>query len=317
MPKFETVFEKIHQYLSAIPPGLRHLADEVVAKARAAVERYPDWPLVALPGGLCAAFGVAPERTEALLAGAILFYGAADVTDDAQDGDLPVGTWGEPPWHRGVNLGNALAFASLAGFLDATGPAAAGEMGRAYAAAGVRMASGQHLDFELGPRGSASSEDEYLACIEGKSGGSLGLFCVAAGLAGQRPAEDIAQLEELGRCVGAAIQIRSDVQEIWSLAPSRDLANGKRTLPVVYALASLDGPGVARFRELASDPDRKGELVALLDSLGAASYCDLRVQMYCSRALMALARLEIPEDTHLRLQQLVSALAEPGLRVAI
>lgn len=311
------IFHKVHMYVDSLPPGMRDLAGAVVGKAEAAAEKYPDWPLLALPGGLCAAFGVPAERAEALLAGAVLFYGAADVTDDAQDGDLQADPWGEPPWHKGVNLGNALAFAALAGFLDAVGPEGAWAMAHAFSDAGVRMASGQHLDFELGPGGSAHGEDEYLQCIEGKSGGSLGLFCAAAGLAGERPEAEIEQLDDLGRCVGAAIQIRSDVQEIWSDVPSRDMANGKRTLPVIYALTTLDEPGKARLRELMGDPARKPELVALLGTIGAASYCDLRIQMYGAQALMALSRLDIDEQAHAELRELVAGLSEPASRVPI
>lgn len=303
--------------MASMLPGMRALAENVVAKAEAAAEKYPNWPLVTIPSGLCAVFGVPAERTEALLAGAVLFYCAADVTDDAQDGDLHGRAWGEPPWHKGVNVGNALAFASLTAFLDAVGPDRAAAMARAYSAAGVHMAGGQHQDFDLGPGGDAYGEEDYMACIEGKSGGSLGLFCVAAGLAGDRPETEIAQLEDLGRSVGAAIQIRSDMQEVWSADPSRDMANGKRTLPVIYALAMSDEPGTARLWELAADPARKPEFIALLDALGTGPYCDLRLQTCSSRAMMALARIDIPQDAHVQLQELVAALSEPQWRVPI
>ncbi len=311
------IFGRVRSYLGGVPAGLRTLVDIVVAKAETAAAMYPNWPLVAIPRALCDAFEVPADRAEAVGAGAVLFYGAADVTDDAQDGDLQPDTWGDPPWLRGVNVGNALAFASLQAFLDAAPPEAVAAMARAYSVAGIQMASGQHLDFELGPDGSAASEDEYLACIEGKSGGSLGLFCQAAGLAAGRPAADIGQLAELGRCVGAAIQIRSDMQEIWSGGPSRDMANGRRTLPVIYALASLDVPGVARLEDLVADPARKPELIALMDALGAGQYCDLRVETYSCRALMALARLDLPGDAHVGLQELVTGLSQPQWRVPI
>jgi geranylgeranyl pyrophosphate synthase len=290
------------------------LAELVLSEAEQAAEAHPDWALLALPSSLCAAYDLPADRAEAVLAGAVLIYAAADVIDDAQDGDLAPAEWGDPPWHRGVNVGNALLFAAVAAF-QAAAPGA--DMAEAVAQAGLRMASGQHLDFALGPQGAADSEAAYLECIEGKSGGSLGLFCRAAGLAAGRPSAHLDALEELGRCIGSAVQIRSDINEIWSAQPSRDLANGRRTLPILYARAMLDKPGRDRLAELVADPDRKHHLIALLESLGTAPYCDLRLQTYIARANAAVSGLDLPLAAAERLASLLEVLGQPTRQAAI
>ncbi|MBM3268400.1 MAG: polyprenyl synthetase family protein [Candidatus Sericytochromatia bacterium] len=305
-------------YLASLPDGMRLLAERVLAKAGGIAADYPEWPLLALPGALADAYGLAAERREALLAGAVLFYAAADVIDDAQDGDLDPADWGEPPWLRAVNVGNALLFTALAAFLDAAPPAGRGAMAAAVARAGLAMTGGQHRDFELGPGGTAYSETEYLACIEGKSGGSLGLFCRAAGLAaGVADAALLDRQETLGRCVGAAVQLRSDMVEIWSTGPSRDLANGRRTLPVLYGLAASDPAGRAALPALLSDAGRKVELIAALDALGTGPYCDLRLAAYAGEALAALDGLGLDPDSREAIARYVETHGQPHWRTAI
>ncbi len=312
-----TTFGLALSRLGLLPDPMQALAERVVAKAARIARDYPEWPLLALPGALAEAYGLADSTREALLAGAVLFYGAADVIDDAQDGDLAPDIWGDPPWVRGVNVGNALVFGALAAFREAAPGPEQGAMAAAVSQAGLRMTGGQHRDFDLGPGGLAYSEAEYLACIEGKSGGSLGLFCRAVGIAAGLPGASRDRLETVGTCVGAAVQIRSDMVEIWSADPSRDLANGRRTLPVLYGLAASDVAGRERLIELLGDPSRKALLIAALDDLGTGPYCDLRLASYGGRAEAALAGLGLDPASHEAIAAFVSQHGQPHWRTAI
>ncbi len=298
--------------IGPVPAGMQELADRVLDKAEAVVIRHPDWPLVKIPDLLASAYGIEGDRRDALVAGGVLLYAAADVIDDAQDGDLTPEFWGEPPFKRAVNLGNAFLFAALGAFLDAAPDAGtAGLVAWDFSQAGLKMAVGQHLDFDLGLLGPPMSENEYLDCVEGKSGASLGLFCRLAGLCGDRPETEWARLESLGTALGAAVQIRSDVAEVWSGARNRDL--GQRTLPILFALALLPE---AEVLAMARDSSRQGELVELLDRAGAGGYCELRIESYLRQARADLEVLEMAPDIRAELLAVVEVIRD-GKRAAL
>lgn len=268
----------------------------VLEKAATIVRTHPDWPLLAIPDKFAGAYDLSTEVREQLSSGSLLFFAAADVIDDAQDGDLDSATWGDPPWLRGCNVGTCLLFASIATFMQVGFGARAFQAAKALAAAGLRMTAGQHLDFELGPTGSAFDEQAYLECIEGKSGGSLGLFCELVGLAAARLEPEIESLRVFGQWAGASMQIVSDVGEIWSPAPSRDLIQGRRTLPVLFAISMLKSESRTEFLHLVANPTRKTDIVAQLDEIGAGPYCQIRLNSYLSQGRAILSALSLPDS---------------------
>jgi geranylgeranyl pyrophosphate synthase len=253
---------------------MRSLLDVTLAKLDQLLAHHPEWPFLSLPEAIGQALGVPPDQRCRVLAGGMLLYLAADVTDDAQDGDLPEVPWGNPPWPRAVNLGNALLFGAVSALRGTP---------ELLATAGIRMAGGQHLDLDL-PR----TEAEYLACIEGKSGASLGLLCEAMATHGNGhalPARD------LGVAVGSAIQLQSDIAELFNPAGTgRDLALGKRTLPILHLEAWQGKP---------FDPEPfQDDRVALLGRFGeagTAAYCQVRLETYHRRAAAALAALHLAD----------------------
>lgn len=302
----ESVFGRARAALGPLPETMEVLAELTLGKAERIVAHHPDWPLIRLPERLAAAYEIQGARRDALLAGGVLLYAAADVIDDAQDGDLGVEPWGDPPFARAVNLGNAFLFASLGAFLDAASDAAvAGLVAWDFSQAGIRMAIGQHRDFDLALGGPSMTEQQYLACVEGKSGASLGLFCRLAGLCGHREEREWDTLEDLGICLGTAVQIRSDVGEIWNPGPNRD--RGKRTLPILFASTALAQEEIA---PLILDSSRQSELVALLDRCGAGGYCELRIESYLRRAREDLDKLYLPAEIRAEIDPILDAIRQ-------
>jgi len=105
------------------------------------------------------------------------------------------------------------------------------------------ICEGQWLDMEFERRDQVT-EDEYLEMIEKKTGV---LYGTAAGMGARlsgAPAQQAGGLERFGRLVGMAFQIQDDVLDLTAPAEvlgkprGGDLAEGKKTLIMIHAMAS-------------------------------------------------------------------------------
>ena len=105
--------------------------------------------------------------------------------------------------------------------------------------------------------------------------------------------ELIEKCAAFGLCLGTASQICSDVGDIWGEEISRDLLNGRRTLPVVHALYTLRGESRERLQELLEAARESGEyhdeVRSLLAAAGSIPYTALIVEVYRQRARSDLA----------------------------
>ena len=153
----------------------------------------------------------------------------------------------------------------------------------------LRLCEGQHLDLAAGERPQMSLDD-YLAMIEGKTASLMAACCGIGALLGGADDATVRALEEFGRRLGLAFQVRDDLLGIWSSASETgkpagdDLRSGKRSYPVVAAL------------DRASDEERR-VLLALLEraalhpaEAAIASLGGLALQAERRRELEALAR---------------------------
>jgi geranylgeranyl pyrophosphate synthase len=190
------------RWLGAPSPPLARILDQRLALFGQEYERLSGWPVVALPAAIAEIYALAPARNAALAEGCALFFLAADVIDDAQDGDLPP----DVAWPDAINAGQALLFGALGALAEA---APGADIAREVAEAGRGLASGQALDLAL-TWDSLPSEDTVMAAVRGKSGASLALFARIGALAAGRPAGEVATWGEIGAALGSAIQLRSD-----------------------------------------------------------------------------------------------------------
>lgn len=127
----------------------------------------------------------------------------------------------------------------------------------------IRLCSGQIRDDRPCPEG-VDPREYYLGVLADKTGV---LFATAArygAMFGGCDAATVANLTEYGERLGMAFQLADDVIDIASdrdalgKEPGTDLREGKRTLPMLNALASTD-PADAELRELlAGELDEAG-----------------------------------------------------------
>lgn len=118
----------------------------------------------------------------------------------------------------------------------------------------VRLCAGQIRDDRPSPSGQ-DPVDYYLAVLADKTGVLIATAARYGAMFSGCDAQTIEIMREYGERLGMAFQLADDLIDVSSEAedlgktPGTDLREGKRTLPVLYALASTD-PADARLREL-------------------------------------------------------------------
>ncbi|WEO99267.1 polyprenyl synthetase family protein [Streptomyces sp. FXJ1.172] len=140
---------------------------------------------------------------------------------------------------------------------------------------------------------------QYLAMAEGKTGALLGCAAALGAALGGAPEATVTALERAGRRLGIAFQLVDDVLGIWGdpavtgKPAGGDLREGKKTFPVLAALAS---PVARRLPELLGRPERAEEAAALIEAAGGreAALAEARTHTAAARALLADATLAAP-----------------------
>ena len=167
-----------------------------------------------------------------------------------------------------------------------------------------RVSEGQQLDIEFEDR-IAVSEEDYFEMIEGKTA-VMFLTCAEIGsrMSGADD-ETIQCMADWGLAVGLCFQLMDDLIDVLSDSDTlgkpagSDLAQGKRTLMVIHALAQEDSQSqrdllaVLGKGESATQEEIDVGLKALAD-LGSIQYARERAEMYHSNAHACLDRL--PEN---------------------
>lgn len=255
-------------------------------KASAHLARNPHWPVIELPLLLSREFGLEPRITVDLGIACLLLYGFADITDDAQDGDLPP----EWDWQRAVNAGNLLSFLGSEVLLQLPlEPSVSNRLASAYARAGRRMTFGQESDLLANyPR--VPTTEEYIATITYKTGASAAFFAQAPAIASGQPESCLQELQRFGKALGGYIQVLSDL-EGYDGRMGSDFKNLKVTLPLLFGLSQPDGESLRVHLEHRSAED----VSEALRRMGAPAYCRMRAELFRRHAVEALARIPISE----------------------
>lgn len=290
----EAVKHRLDAILAAaeLPEPLLAQASAVLAKAEATYQRVPHWPVVELPRRLLAALGGPSALGDGLAAAALLFYAAADVIDDAQDGELAANpAWRGWSWQEAVNCGNLLLFLSQQTFLTLEAPLAVrAEWARRFADMGVRMAAGQCRDMHA-TADAPYSEADVLRVAEEKVGAYWGAIAALAPLWAGRT--DVAAWHALGSRIGVLYQIATDVFAYMTPEPHQDVALGKLTLPLQFA--RLLDPGLpALWAAGPLDAGGQAAARARVVATGAVTYAGLRVDILRKEAHDSLMALDCP-----------------------
>jgi len=171
-----------------------------------------------------------------------------------------------------------------------------------------RVSEGQQMDIEFEERLDVDEAD-YLQMIEGKTA-VMFLTCAEIGARISGADEDvIALMAQWGLAVGLCFQLMDDLIDVLSDSDTlgkpagSDVAQGKRTLMIIHALAQPDQP--AKDRLLAAlgqgdnvDPKALNSALQALDELGSIGYARSRAEAFHQEAHACLDRL--PETPALR-----------------
>jgi geranylgeranyl diphosphate synthase type I len=156
----------------------------------------------------------------------------------------------------------------------------------------LTMSAGEHEDLLVAKRENVGLK-MCRTIAERKSGSEFALFTRAGAILATEDPTVIEKYAVFGLCLGTASQICSDIGDIWSEGISRDLLNGKRTLPIVHALYALPGASRERLQELLrvarKSAEYHDEVRALLAAAGSIHYTTLVVEIYLQRARDQLA----------------------------
>src|SRR5215210_5828087 len=292
------VFALLDKMIEALPvhPNHRELLRIHLRAGREEAEDRPEMSAIQVPFLVHTAVA-GDERPALPVAAACTFLGlGADLYDSILDHELP------PLWHTRdsaeVNLTATSLMATLPQLSIAhlqgqgTPPARLWVLAHLFADTLQTMIAGEYEDL-LFPNLEHVSLEDSRAMVERKSGSAHALFARAGAVLATEDPVTIEQYANFGLCFGIAKQLINDVWGIWGKDTSADLLNGKRTLPIVYALSTLRGDRCKRLRKLLAaareSAQHHDEVRALLAAAGSVRYTALIVWLYQQQARDHLA----------------------------
>lgn len=157
-----------------------------------------------------------------------------------------------------------------------------------------QMSVGQFRD--LGATNEVRRLSDYETLLAGKSGAEIALFARASALLAERPAKEVEGWHAFGHAIGMSMQLVSDAADIFSDPPGNDLRNGKRTLPIIFALQQLKGHERLSFKaDLAraqkNDQNAIRRVRKTMRERGALQYAMLKAEVFRQQALRQLRQL--------------------------
>ncbi len=296
--RVERVFAFIEELIGAlpVPPSHRELLRVHVGVGREQAEVYPELPAIQLPLLVHAAI-TGDERPALPVAGACtLLYLGADLFDNLIDDELSSKWRARDPAE--ANLAAATLLAAVPQLAIARLQKQEIPVARLWALANLfaetllTMSAGEYEDLLFTERGDVRPE-MCKAMAQRKSGSELALFASAGAILATEDVELIEEYTAFGLYLGTARQIYTDVLDIWKRENSADLLNGKRTLPIVHALSTLEGESWERLQDLLGvvreGNERHDEVRTLLLEAGSVDYTDVVVRIYREQARYHLA----------------------------
>ncbi|HEV7274891.1 MAG TPA: polyprenyl synthetase family protein [Devosiaceae bacterium] len=298
---FKDAVDSLRRYIGGTEfgPGLRPLLACLAGPLDQHVvpERPPFLPLI-LPllvrGGID---GRAERALPVAVASGLLFL-SFDLLDDLQDGD-------DRRWWRPLSRGELLLAAAT---FPATLPQrlllgvgleaeVAAALSHALSNGLLEIAEGQARDL-AGLNASYADPVAVEASVAGKSGAQMGLYARMAALAAGSGEDEAGQWASWAHGIGTAGQLGSDLQDLLDPVWSRDLAAGARTLPIAFALHSLDGDARSELLVLldAAKVERQAQLQAIeqIRGCGGMIFAAFRSRIHLVRSEQALERLKCP-----------------------
>ena len=230
-PRPPTGLEDLRALYPAVRSHIRrHLPDHWPALRDSLSGMTESLPALAiLPLASAAAVGGDPRHAVPVTAAWMVFNVAYRLLDDLQDQDRPRGHWAELGVSRASNVASGLLV--LGHRLLADSPRLRSVLAVLDDEA-VRIASGQDRDL----LGQTRTLEDYWRTIEDKNGRIYAVACACGALAARDDAGLATACHQFGFHLGLGLQALDDLQGIWEPEGAGDLALGKVTLPLLYAL---------------------------------------------------------------------------------
>ncbi len=221
--------------------------------------------------------------------------------------------WGQA---QAINSGDAmfaLAHLALVRLADqGTPPEVVLRALRRFDETSVTLTRGQYADMSFETLAEVNV-DEYLAMITGKTAALVALSTELGALIAGADDDQVERYRDYGLNLGLAFQIQDDILGIWGdeqitgKSAATDITTRKKTLPVLFALASNEK--LRRLYENGHQGDEfVGLVVAELDRSGAHQYAVEKAATYTARAMANLAAAHPAEPASAALYQLTDRL---------
>ena len=149
------------------------------------------------------------------------------------------------------------------------------------------------------------SEEVYYQVIMQKTAALFESCCEMGALSAGMGEEEIAEVRDFGRNIGLAFQIRDDIFDYYDSAEigkptGNDMAEGKLTLPVIYALNSTCNAEMLelarKVKQRTVTTDEIATLVAFTKENGGMEYAERKMEHFRSLAQQFINRNVQQED---------------------
>lgn len=149
------------------------------------------------------------------------------------------------------------------------------------------------------------SEDTYYEIISRKTAALFEACCAIGAISAGVPEEQVGEAKRFGKTLGIIFQIRDDIFDYYDSAEigkptGNDMAEGKLTLPVIYALKSTgDEEMLALARKVKEGTVTAGEIARLVEftkANGGIEYAERRMQEMHAEAKKFLSS-RVPDET--------------------
>ncbi len=170
------------------------------------------------------------------------------------------------------------------------------------------LTTGQYLDLYHQQAGRLPLK-LYWRMIDGKTAALIAAATHLGALLGGAGPRKCYEYRKFGQLLGLAFQVQDDILGIWGdekrtgKSAASDLAEGKLSLPVVYALEKR-GPFASLWRNAPSRAKNTVRMRALLEQAGAHDYASRQAARLTNRALRMLSKLKPRGATGEALEQL-------------
>jgi geranylgeranyl diphosphate synthase type I len=231
-----------------------------------------------------------------------------DIQDNSEQRRGRPTVWAEWGMPQAINAGDtlfALAHMALEGLAETSSERAYLEAVRLLPRTSLQLTQGQYLDLAYERMPEITTED-YWPMIWGKTG-ALIAACVRLGaLVGGAEGARLKAYMVFGEKLGLAFQVHDDLLGIWGnpdamgKSAHTDLLSGKKSLPVLYALAQQGE--FARGWQAGVSEANVAALAQQLEAEGARAYTQQQAEKLTEEAITAL--------------QAAQPAAEPGAALA-